>query len=337
MKIINYNYGISKFDLLKRHLPLFFKALTLKKLLNVFLFLIDYLFKRTSALSKPFYIKIEPTNVCNLTCPHCGSTTSRRKGFMKMNDFKRHVGIIKDHCLKIVLYGQGESLLHPEISNMVKYAENEKCPVVISSNFERVTEQQILDLFTADLSHLIVCVDGYTEEQYQKYRRGGKLSNVLRNLKKAVEIKKRGHYKTVIEVQTVMFSWIMDDLDDITLLMQEIGVDVHTLRADMYNTESNSNERGGCPVPWGSLYVTWDNRFVPCEFFCYVDKKHDVSVDNGLCWNRGTIKKMRALFSKKQNKENLSDIPCFSCIHFPERDTVFSRTEIENAFYLGGE
>ncbi|MFC1476641.1 radical SAM/SPASM domain-containing protein [Fibrobacterota bacterium] len=324
MKIIDYNYGLRWQDLLVRHKPGMIKSITIKKAINSIIFLWEFQTKSIIARSKPFYLIIEPTNHCDHSCPRCGTHSNRTKGFMDFDLYKEIIDFYKFYCMKISLYGQGESFLHKEIFEMIAYSEINKCPVTISSNFNCLTPVKLQNLLDSGLHRLIVCVDGASQESHARYRQNGDLNKVLTNLRTLAELKAKGGYKNpTIEVQTIAFSYIKNELNSISKMVKECGADIHLIRKDMFSSKANPCKKKDCPALWGAVFITWNGIVFPCEQFC--NKLNLRALDfkvikNGTdFWNDNLMINARSILRQKNKNNYPVDIPCSSCFHFPKK------------------
>jgi hypothetical protein len=273
MRIINYGIGSELYNLYERHAKSIIRGLTLKKAANLLMFLYEYKTKKLNLRTRPFYIKIEPTNVCDHKCVGCGSLTPRRKGFMDYEMFKDIIDFFAPHCAKNVLYGQGESFLHEDIFKMIRYSENLKCPVTVSTHFNCFDRNRLQTLLDAGLTHIIVCVDGDSEESHSKFRVGGSLKTVLGNLEMLSSLKAKGGYRRpILEVQTIVFGYNKREIGNISKMVRDRGAEVYSIRKDILGPiEPNRNPK--CPYLWGSVFFSWDGRMSPCEGG-YMDDDH---------------------------------------------------------------
>ena len=70
--------------------------------------------KMTKLNSLPYHYVVEPTNSCNLKCPLCPTglkIDSRKKGILKIDQFKKILNKIEDSALAIYLQNWGEATL----------------------------------------------------------------------------------------------------------------------------------------------------------------------------------------------------------------------------------
>ena len=78
-------------------------------------------------------IYIEITNNCNLKCSFC-SPLKRKKKYMTMEEYKEVLSKIKDYTNYIYLHVKGEPLLHPNIIEIIRLADNYNLNVNLTTN-----------------------------------------------------------------------------------------------------------------------------------------------------------------------------------------------------------
>lgn len=78
-------------------------------------------------------IYIEITNCCNLSCSFC-SKTSKPKRTMTIEEFKNVISKIKSHTDYIYLHVKGEPLLHKDLKEFLKIAEENDLKVNLTTN-----------------------------------------------------------------------------------------------------------------------------------------------------------------------------------------------------------
>lgn len=319
MKTIDYRFGLDTRSLLHRHFRGFQRSITPIKILNAAIFAVENIMKPARSHSKPFFIKIEPTNCCNLDCPGCTTHGSRAKGYMKPNFFRELISAFGQYCMRISLYGQGESFLHRDIYDMIGYAEKNRCPVSISSNFTTVKEKDAHKLLDSGLDYLIVCVDGATQASHARYRRGSDYQAVMSNLETLLRLRETGGYRRPrVEVQSIAFDYTIDEIPKISEVCKSIGVDVHRIRRNMFSPGVKRPSRRDCPFMWGSIFITWDGKVYPCEEICNHDSKSytpfSPSMTDADYWNNERMIELRsALVAPSMVKQKS---PCEECMHF---------------------
>ena len=81
----------------RKHMALMLRHVTLKRAANLLLNQLECLLRREKLISYPCFIKIDPSNRCQLRCPGCeqASDTFRaalpKNGFLTLADFKKMV------------------------------------------------------------------------------------------------------------------------------------------------------------------------------------------------------------------------------------------------------
>lgn len=85
---------------------------------------------------------VEITNVCNLSCSFCHKT-KRNKMFMTPDDFRKALTQISTATDYIYLHIMGEPLLHPQLDEILKVAEEFNVKVIITTNGTLIKEKSL--------------------------------------------------------------------------------------------------------------------------------------------------------------------------------------------------
>lgn len=277
---------------------LLLKTITLKKLFNLLLLRLSYvislIFKQPVLWGKPYGLAIEPTNCCNLHCPECPSgmrQLTRTKGYLNLDDYNRIIEQIYPWLITLILYFQGEPLLHPDIFSMIKGAKNLNLYTLLSTNGHFLTESTIKQLVNSGLQKLIISLDGTNAETYKIYRKGGNYNQVMDGIKNLVALKQfQGQQLPLIELQFLVFKHNEHQIADFLALKEQLQVDCITLKsAQVYDFEKGedlitSNEeysryklvngrwqiknklRNRCWRVWSRAVITHDLFVLPCCF-----------------------------------------------------------------------
>jgi radical SAM protein with 4Fe4S-binding SPASM domain len=158
-----------------------------------------YTFPRTGKVLRrseqtPPSLQIEPTNVCNVRCICCSTSTSaRNKGFM---DFGLFTKIIDDAAQvgvqRIHLYLHGEPTLHNRIVEMVRYAKLQRLAVHLTTNGMLFTPEMADGLLRAGVSnadHVTFSILGRSPQVHETIMRGVDSDKVRSNLVKFLELR----------------------------------------------------------------------------------------------------------------------------------------------------
>lgn len=130
-------------------------------------------------------------------CPCC--TASRKikageaseEGFLKFRNFRKFVELNPEiRCIE--LSRNGEVFLNPELDPIIEHAYT--CGIELlctGANFNYVTDRTLECLVKYQFKYLRISIDGASGEIYEKYRRGGNFTTVIKNIEKLNEIKRK--------------------------------------------------------------------------------------------------------------------------------------------------
>ncbi len=194
--------------------------------------------------SKKFMI--EPTSLCNLKCPLCPvpSHLHRSTGHMTMNTYQATIDSIAGYAKKIDLWNFGEPFLNPDMFNMIKYAEERRIKVRVSTNSTFLSDEEIDKVFWSDLSSIIVCLDGASKETHERYRIGSEFEKVVEGIQRLARKKRAlGRSRPFIRLQFLVFSYNEHEIDGIITLAEEMQVDQLSLKNLSLGTWIGENVR----------------------------------------------------------------------------------------------
>lgn len=297
-------------------------------------------FKKPVQWGLPVSISFEPTTSCNLRCPECPSglrAFTRPTGMLQKNFFKETIDQLHKELLYLIFYFQGEPYLNPDFLDMIKYASSKNIYTATSTNAHYLNDDNAKRTIESGLDRLIISIDGATQDVYEQYRVGGKLSKVLEGTKKVVKWKKEMKSKTpYIVFQFLVVRPNEHQIEDVKKLAKEIGVDdVWFKTAQVYDYENDPNKliptidkysrykktskgyefkgklANHCWRLWHDPVITWDGLVAPCCFD--KDAQHQLGDLKQRSfkeiWANGEYKKFRAAIL--QGRKNI-DI-CANC------------------------
>jgi len=133
-------------------------------------------------LKVPFIIFVDPSDICNFQCKFCPTgdrklikeIPGRNYGAM---DFDLYKKIIDDICefekpIKVLrLYKDGEPLINPKFTEMVRYAKEKKCAERIdtTTNASLLTPQKNIEIIEAGLDRINISIEGINAKQYLEF------------------------------------------------------------------------------------------------------------------------------------------------------------------------
>jgi radical SAM protein with 4Fe4S-binding SPASM domain len=220
----------------------------------------------------------ETSNICNLRCNMCfrndealpvNKTTS--VSLMEMDTFKK----IADECAKysipaLKLNWRGEPMLNKNFTEMLRYAKAKGILEVTSlTNGTLMDEVICREIVDARMDQLVVSVDGFTKETYEKIRVGANYDVVMDNIKTLLRIRGKSR-KPFIRLQytesdinrhetSEFYEYWKDKVDEITIsFCQDFG------SPEKNNPEETPIHDFCCKQPFQRLVVMSDGTVCMC-------------------------------------------------------------------------
>jgi radical SAM protein with 4Fe4S-binding SPASM domain len=235
--------------------------------------------KKLYAGDFPIHLDIETTNACNLRCPMCPRTVmaldkAGKVGFMDFEFYKSLIDQGAENGLcSVKLNYLGEPLIHPDIVKQVKYAKEKGIiEVMFNTNAVTLTEELSRKLLEAGLDSIFFSVDSPYPEKYNKIRVGADFHQVVKNIKKFVELRnKLGHKHVQTRVSMVLMENTPRELEDYKKFgLEELGVDAvgfgelieYPLKGDKY--PKYFNPEFVCAQLFQRMFIMWDGVVTPC-------------------------------------------------------------------------
>lgn len=143
----------------------------------------------------PINMQVELTNYCNLKCPVCPTGAGYLKREAKAMDpalFERLMDEVGTYLLTMSLWGWGEPLLHPQLADILKIANDRGINTLVSTNGYNLSNDNVLKaLIDFPPTYLIVALDGITDEINRHFRVGAKLDPALYGVRELSRLKKQ--------------------------------------------------------------------------------------------------------------------------------------------------
>lgn len=235
----------------------------------------------------PNALWVEPTNVCNLRCIMCPNSVvaQRNPGFMDINLYKKIIDEAKDYVSYVVLCISGESLLHRQFPQMVKYAKDNKVAVYVSTNGTVLTSKSSREILEAGLDWINFSFDGCSKEIYEKIRVNADFDKSLKKIITFLKIKKELKAKTQADLQILIMDErgkkdYQENIEKFKNNFSQLPLDCVQIRqpstwgnffsgTEKFKPRSLTKEFSACSYLWSSLAILWDGRVVACcsDFF----------------------------------------------------------------------
>lgn len=221
----------------------------------------------------PLSLEFQISDVCNLKCPMCyRSQSTYVQGPDRFMDFALFKKAIDETAWKVPAVrfnSSGESILHPQFLEMVKYAKDRGAvEVSFITNAGAISPELFEKLLLAGVDWMTVSVDG-VYEGYEKIRYPLKFEELYQKLTEMMEIRHRyGSPKPAINVQGI-WSMIEPDIEQYIKLMTPVSdyvnyntyIDVEKLYS---NNFSEAEQEFTCPQPYQRLLILMNGNAVGC-------------------------------------------------------------------------
>jgi len=259
---------------------------------NLFKAALDHVLGATQMSSLPPILQIEPTNICNLSCPLCPSQSmSRPKGMMTMKTFETILHGVGDTQLLAILYGWGEPFLNKNMPAMIARCRDKGILTLTSTNGHCLQPlDEARTVVDAGLSALVVAMDGATQESYSAYRKGGALERVLRCIENIQNAKAGRNSPTpFVNLRLVANRYNEGQIAEMEAVARDLKVDMFSIKSlgclpnrpefdtlepryqglRRFGTNRKNSSEGKtfrCAFPFRQPTVFWDGTLVGCEF-----------------------------------------------------------------------
>jgi radical SAM protein with 4Fe4S-binding SPASM domain len=155
--------------------------------------------RKTGALDlfmkAPPILQIEPTNYCNVNCICCPTARSARsKGYMYFELFQHIIDEAAQIGVKrIRLFLHGESMLHPQVIEMMSYIKKRGLAFHLYTNGMAFDKDSIEAIMRSDVTcadHITFSILGHSKEVYESIMRGARLDRVSENISTFLSMRK---------------------------------------------------------------------------------------------------------------------------------------------------
>ncbi|KAF5029683.1 Coenzyme PQQ synthesis protein E [anaerobic digester metagenome] len=312
------------------------KSLSVGRLCNFILTgfsaFLSRLFRIPVLLNQPWAASVEPSAVCQLSCPECPvglNEISRKNNFLSNENFSAILNGLSKKTFWLNLYFQGEPLLDDDLAEKIKMARARRMFVVLSTNALALDKNMAARLCNAGTSKIIISLDGADEDTYLKYRSGGDFRKVLGAISNLHEARKNKK-SPLIEVQMLVFSYNEKQKDDLRKMALNLGADKVVFKSpqfyDVENAAKNlssekkyqryhKNSEGKvqlktknkrfCKRLWNTIVINSDGNVVACCYDKFSKYQMGNAVENAAAdiWKNAEFMQFRRDFLQGKRKD----------------------------------
>jgi len=179
----------------------------------------------------PIHVNINISNRCNNNCPLC--TTKDKNGIIaKTEDVKKLIYELGELGVNCLGYGGGgDPACHPDLAEIIRYSKANGMEVAVTTNGYGLSED-IIEAIVDCAVWIRVSLDADSPVIYKKTHGMNEqaFKQVIENLRKLVETKKRKKSNLVIGTTYLIGPHTIDGAYNATKLCKEIGINNIRLR-----------------------------------------------------------------------------------------------------------
>ncbi len=267
----------------------------------------EYRQRKTRLSSYPRFVFLELTRNCNCRCIMCEHSKMYKHNDKKLNmplfAYKKIADQIFPYVEVVDMRGFGESLLHPDFVEMVKYGSKYGVKYRIITNLN-VDKKDYLDVMIEN-DFLIICsLDGHTKELFESIRRDSDFELISKNARYitqrtgnalvscALIPKNRKYVLDIVKfceslgfkrigfnmdmrmyLKKNMLMEVVQQMKDVLKYAKKRGLKIDSNFEHSYIKDPHSIKKqiSLCPKPWDILYIAYNGLLGPCD--CRFDEQ----------------------------------------------------------------
>lgn len=216
-------------------MPVHTSQMPMMKRLNLLKTGANLIHRRPHTWGWPIHIHIELTNYCNLKCKVCPTGIGTLKRPPKAIEPALLESLMKEigpYLLTASLWGWGESLLHPQLADILRITQNRGVVTFLSTNGQNLDDEKVLQaLVSYPPTYLIVALDGLTDDTNSVFRVGAKLDPVLTGMRRLAQMKRqKGLQLPILHFRYIVMKHNEHELPQLPEFAAENQFDMLTVR-----------------------------------------------------------------------------------------------------------
>lgn len=245
----------------------------------------------------PHRLEIELVSACNLRCVYCPRQyLPDLKGYMDGALFRKMIDEAADHPeTVIVLHRRGESMLHPQFKDMLRYVSGKFKEIQMATNATVLSEDKFQPIVEG-LTFLSFSLDA--PENYDKTRIPASYHSVEEKILRFLEFN-GGHVKTQASMVRTdstppedceTFKQIWENRVDRVRIYEE-----HSKKGVFGALQNPRKDRKPCVMPFYEMLVYDDGKIGRCNHDWNGDPMGDANLDTlYVIWNNQKYEALRA-------------------------------------------
>lgn len=177
----------------------------------------------------PIYAEVSPVGACNHRCTFCSVDYIGYKPlFLDTTAYEKAIVMkgVEYPLLSVMFAGEGEPLLHPQISEFLKINKENNIDSAFTTNAVALNNRIVEDVLAMSSWVKVSCNSGDREEYSKIHRTNEKdFDRVWNNLTQAVLIRDRDGHDCSIGIQTLLLPENKDSIYELAVRAKDTGLD----------------------------------------------------------------------------------------------------------------
>lgn len=202
----------------------------------------------------PLYMEISPSGACNHRCVFCAKDyIGYLPRFLDTAALLASLPELSAGGVRSIMYGgEGEPLLHPDISDIIRTTAALDIDVALSTNGVKLLPE-LSEKILPELSWIRVSINAGTPDRYAAIHstRAGDFDAVLENIRAAARIIKASGLRCTLGTQSLLLPENADDMETLAELVKNAGADYLAIKP--YSQHHSSTTRRYADIDYSAM------------------------------------------------------------------------------------
>jgi radical SAM protein with 4Fe4S-binding SPASM domain len=226
------------------------------------------------------------------------------RGFMSLNMLQEIVDQSKSFIYDLTLHHRGESLLNPQVIDLITYASKYIQVTKLHTNGTQLTDTIIKGILESNLARISFSFDGFCKDDYEKIRVGADYYSVVENIRSLLIQRKQKKKKTpLVAIEVIDLQSNPNQggkLQPFIKSFRDLGLDQFVIKkphnwAGYLSIPTGKKHYSPCTFLWNALLILWNGNVVPCaqDFFAKNIVGNIANESIASIWNNTAMMQLR--------------------------------------------
>ncbi|MBI5492179.1 MAG: radical SAM protein [Deltaproteobacteria bacterium] len=196
----------------------------------------------------PIYMEVSPIGACNHRCTYCALD------YMEYQPRSLDTGMLKKRLtemgslgVKSIMYaGEGEPLLHKDISEIINHTKGSGIDVAVTSNGVLFTDR-VFEACLKSITWIKISINAACPETYSKIHRTKEedFGKVIENISRAVRFREANKLTSTIGMQMILLPENVNEAATLARKAKDIGADYLVIKSYSQHLKSLTKKYAG--------------------------------------------------------------------------------------------